>query len=142
MQIKSQHLRILFFKFFREYSNVRLTSMKYTSVQLFKYNDSVINHPSDILHLSDESLDQLESEEIGDIKLFGEDTSILNNAKYIWLDNQTLMNDVFFTQDEFRFFHKIFNDFLNDVNFNNKNPDQENLKFESLSVIDYLKSFE
>ena len=91
-------------KMFRLYSSERLKNLKYSNVIPSNKDPIDFEHPSDLLNLSEDVLSKIESNQIGDVKLFGENSLFLNNTKSIWFDKESKMDDIFLTEDEFYFF--------------------------------------
>ena len=106
MNATPQHLRILFYKFYRLFSFYRLVSLKYPFAETVE--EVPTSFASDLKTFSEDLLNQLELEGNGPVKLFGEQSLILNDAKVVWLDEKSKMKDLFITQTEFDFFSKAF----------------------------------
>ena len=81
---------------------------------------------------------KIESNQIGDVKLFGDNSLFLNNTKSIWFDKESKMDDIFLTEDEFYFFIEMFEKYLFENNFPLSN--NKNLIYQTLTISEYAES--
>lgn len=139
--MQTQHLRILFFGFFRQYANQRLIWLGFLDTPRSLDSSFDLGSTCELLSLPTESLQEMEREKIGEIKLFGENSLLVSDAKFIWLDQDTQLADIFLTSQEFVFFDNMFRDFLSTSNLIPLDSSSPSQLPQNFSIEDYISAF-
>lgn len=136
--MRPQQLRILFFGLFRQYANQRLVRLKYLDVPP-PWDDPLERvSATDLWGLSDEALLRIEQSQTGPVKLFGEDSLLLDDERSVWLAEHTRLGDLFFSDREFSFFDRMFRGFLSESGAVSGSLQPQSSLGEGLCVRDYL----
>lgn len=135
-------LSILFMRLYREYSSQRLLKLKILAPKRSTKSLFTPNYlHKDLLQLEETELAKIEKEYEGEIKLFGEDSLFFDDAKHVWLDRESRLRDLFFTQGEFSLFSQMFTEFLNSQGLLiEETPDR--MGFTEFNVEEYLSRFD